>query len=296
MGSTVRSEEGMQRRVWARALAVLGSAALVGCEGTVTLDMQTTLADPALTGVIAEIEGVEFLSASGNQTLLFDDPQRINLLQYVDGNLFRLFTDEQLPDGRYTGVRLLFDPDDEDDDVVTTIGGLEFELNNTVGAFADVAFTLDESESTSEDLVLTLDLRQSLSFDDGANVYTLTPVLRAVLPEETGEIFGRVTANCPGSGTLVEGGAAYLFAGRDRIPDDRDGLGEEPFLTTRVLIQGGVAAVPQFFFNYIPEGDYTIALTCNANEDDPLTNDELAFGSIENIEVTAEETLSHDLI
>lgn len=295
VGSTVRSNVWMRKRVWGRAFALLGTVALVGCEGTVTLDMATmTAADPQISGVFVELDGVELQGSSGTETIRFDDPVEIDLLDFVDGNVFRLFTDEELPDGRYTGARLLFDQDDEEDDAVTLFDGDVLEINTVEGAVADVAFTVDKDDSSREDIVLTLDVRQSLSFNDNTNVYTLTPVVRGVRTEDSGDIFGNVTRDCPNASPLAEGGAVYLFAGRDRTPDDRDGRDEEPYLTTRVEIQGGVTALPQYIFDFIPDGDYTIAFTCHGDEDDAATDDNLNFEDIANIEVRAEEQTTHD--
>lgn len=295
MRSTVRSKVWMRRGVWGRALGLLGTAALVGCEGTVTLDMGTMEAgDPAISQVVVELDGVELQGSGGTETIRFDEPVRMNLLEFVDGNLFRVFTDEELPDGRYTGARLLFDPDDEEDDTVLLLDGGNFELVTAEGAVADVAFTVDQDSSSSDDIVLTLDVRQSLSFDDASNVYTLTPVVRGVRTEDSGDIFGAVTRSCPSSNPLAQGGAVYLFTGRDRTPDDRDGSDEEPYLTTRVLIEGGVQGQPEYILNFIPEGDYTIAFTCNGDEDDAATSDDIRFEDVANIEVRAEETTAHD--
>jgi hypothetical protein len=188
----------------------------------------------------------------------------------------------------------LFDQEDQDDDAVTLFNGDGFVLYTAEGTAADVTFTVDKNSSSDDDIVLTLDVRQSLSFNDNADTYTLTPVLRGVRTQDSGDIFGQVTRGCPSSSPLAQGGAVYLFGGRDKTPDDRGGTGEAPYLTTRVLIQGGVQALPEFIFNFIPEGDYTIAFTCNGDEDDAATDDDIRFEDVANIEVRAEQTTTHD--
>lgn len=294
---TVQSERSMRAQAWARAVALLGTLALVGCEGTVSFDLGTTpAADPAINGVFVDIEGVELDGSEGTETVRFDEPVEVDLTNYADGNLFRLFTDEELPDGRYTSIRLLFDEDDEENDAVTWTDDSVFELNVADANASDVSFTVDKDDSSREDILLVLDLRQSLSFDDDANpeVYTLTPVLRAMRADVAGRIAGNVTLDCPSSSPLAQGGAVYLFSGWDRTPDDRDGTGEEPYLTTRVTLDAGTTAIPQYVFSSVPEGDYTIAVTCNGDEDDAATNDDVRFEDVANIEVRAEETETHD--
>lgn len=278
-----------------RAIAILGSAVLVGCEGSATFDM-TTMApgDPEILNVLVDVEGIE-LTGDGSETLIFNEPVRIDLVDYIDGNLFRLFTDEELSDGRYTAARLLFSSDDDDgnDDVVVRSDG-EFPLTLAEGTAAEVRITIDEDDSSREDVVLTLDLRQSLSFDDDQDEYTLTPLLRGARPEDSGQINGAVTANCPTGTSLTRGGAVYLFVGEDVTPDDRDGAAAEPFLTTFVGLDS-VSGAPAYALSYIPEGDYTIALTCDGDEEDASADDDLRFQNVVNVTIRAEETLSRNL-
>lgn len=296
MRLTMRSWLWTRKSVVARAIAVIGTAALVGCEGTVTLDMGTTpAADPGIVDVVVEIDGIELNGSDGTETLRFDDPVRVDLLDYVDGNLFRLFTDEELPDGRYTSIRLLFDPDEEEDDFVGWFDNEDFEINvvEDVQA-ADVTFSVDKNDSSREDVVITLDVRQSLSFNDDTNVYTLNPVVRGVRTDDAGRIVGTVTLNCPSGTALEQGGAVYLFSGEGRTPDDRDGQDEEAYLTTRLTIDSGTAAIPRYTFTHVPEGDYTIAVTCNGDEDDAATNDDVRFQESTNVRVRAEEIATVD--
>lgn len=295
MESSERSRLRMRRRAWRRATAVLGTAALVGCEGSVTLDAETMApADPGIVAVQVDLEGVEFDGSGRRQTLRFDEPLRVNLVDYVNGNLLRLFTDEELEDGRYTRARLLFAAEEDDDYFVRRSDGGEFELAVAEGTPSDVSFRVNRGDSSRENIVLTLDLRQSLSFNDDTNEYTLTPVLRGVRTEDTGRIAGNVTIDCPSGSPLAQGGAVYLFAGEDVTPDDRNNATVEPYLTTAVTIGAGTAVIPAYAFSFVPEGDYTIAVTCNGDEDDAATNDDISFQNASNVEVRAEETLTHD--
>jgi len=270
-------------------------AALVGCEGTATFDMATNApGDPVILRVLVDLEGIE-LTGDRTQTLLFDDPVRVNLIEYVDGNLFRLFTDETLSDGRYTSVRLLFssDADDDNEDVVVRADG-EFPLTVAAGVAAEVDFTVDKDDASRDDIVLTLDLRQSLSFDDRDDEYTLTPLVRGARVEDTGRLTGLVTASCRVGTSLAQGDAVYLFAGEDQTPDDRDGIGVEPYLTTAVVRDGATGSAA-YSLRYIPEGDYTIALTCDGDEEDAARNDSLRFQNVANVRVRAEQTVTRNL-
>jgi Domain of unknown function (DUF4382) len=281
----------------ARAIAIAAMAILAGCEGTVSVDMATNAAaDPAIDQVLVDLEGVEFVDDSGKtESLTFTQPMRADLVDYIDGNLFRLFTDEQLPDGRYTSVRLLFESDEnQDDDTVIVASGGEFPLTVDGTATSDVDFTIDEDSSSGESVVLTLDLRQSLSFDTDSREYSLAPVIRGVRAEDTGQIAGTVTVGCPAGTSLAQGGAVYLFTGEDVTPDDRDSQGTEPYLTTAVVTTFAGSGA-NYSFQFVPEGDYTLALTCRGDDEDASTSDELDFRSIVNVQVDAEETLTHNI-
>lgn len=295
----------MQRSAWQLSfersatarLGVLGLLALLaGCEGEVTMDLGTELpADPNITQVVVDIRGLEFTKSSGGaDTLEFTGSEQVDLIDLADDNgLLRLFTNEQLSEGTYTGVRLLFDEDRADDAFVGTSAGTQFALNLADGDTASLSFEIEDNESNSESFTLLLDLRQSLSFDEDAREYTLTPRLRAVDSSEMSRIEGNVSVSCP-AGTTLERGAVYLFQNRDVTPDDIDGAGVEPFATAPIF----TSTVGQGFFyslRYLPAGNYTMAVTCEGNDDEPLTDEDLRFRNAVNVELDDRETITRDL-
>lgn len=293
----------MQRSAW---LARLGAVALfgllAGCDGgEVTMDLGTELpADPNIQQVVASIRGLEFTTSSGGtETLEFSDSQQQDFIDLADDDgVLRLFTDEELDEGTYTGVRLLFDEDLLDDAfvIVTDSNGAnptEFPLNVANGDYAPLSFSIEDDDSSSDSFTLLLDLRRSLSFDDGSDEYTLTPVIRAVDTEDMSRIEGNVSVTCP-SGDSLSAGAVYLFEGQDVTPDDIDGAGVEPFATAPVFTgQGG----NPFFYalRYLPQGDYTLALSCIGNDEEPLTDEDLEFRNVVNVQLDDRETITRDL-
>jgi hypothetical protein len=283
------------RSVW--SLPRLGTVALLallaGCEGDVTLDMTTEEpADPNITQVVANVRGLEFTGSGGTRTLEFTDAQQLDFMDYLtDNNALRMFTSEELPEGSYTGVRLLFDEDQGDDAFVTvSTSTREFTLNVVEGEYASIDIEFEDRESNSEALTLMLDLRQSLSFNDDNDEYTLTPVLRAVRTEDISRIDGDLAVTCPAGDSLNEG-AVYLFQGEDVTPDDLDNTGVEPFATAPVFNDN------TFFYSLrvLPEGRYTMAVTCIGNDDDPATDEDLEFRNIVNVELDENEVLQRDL-
>lgn len=283
-------------RGWARAALLASVGLLAGCEGEVTMDLATELpSDPGITQVVADIRGVEFTtSGGGTETLEFRDSEPVDFIALAtDNGVMRLFTGEELSEGNYTGVRLLFDEDRADDAFVTTLDGREFPLLLAESDYAPLSFSIDDNDSSSDSFTLLLDLRRALRFDDDRNEYTLTPVMRAVNTEDMSRIDGNISVTCPASDDLSEG-AIYLFTGRDVTPDDIDGAGVEPFATTPVFTTQGGAS---FFYSlrYLPAGDYTLAVSCVGNDEDPGVDDDLEFRNIVNVDLDEAETIRLDL-
>lgn len=260
------------------------------------MDLATELpADPDINQVVASVRGLEFTtSGGGTETLEFTDSQELDFMDYSDdSNVLRLFTSEELSEGNYTGVRLLFDENASDTAFVTITDGTEFPMTLVAGDYAPLSFSVEDRESSSESFTLMFDLRQSLSFDDGDNEYTLTPALRAVITSEASRIEGNVSVTCPAGDSLIEG-AVYLFQGSNVTPDDQDGSGVEPFATAPVF---GNQAGTSFFYELrlLPAGDYTLALTCIGNDEDPATDQDLEFRNILGVSLDESESLTRDL-
>ena len=190
------------------------------------------------------------------------------------------------------GVRLLFE-DGTDLTVVDSLGG-EFEGSIEQGEYADVSFQVQEDESSQESIVLTLDLRRSLRFDDGSDEYTLKPVLVAVDATKAATVSGAVDLDCPTGNTALRNGAVYVFSGRNVVPDDVDGSGIEPVASARIESPLGTAT-RRYEVNYLAPGDYTLAPTCRADEDESGASDALEFGPTVNVRLEAGDSEQVDL-
>lgn len=276
------------RAVFASGLLAVAGFSLGGCSGSVSLDLSADApADPQIAGINVDVLGVEFeRSDGGTEKLEFTAGEPADLITLLEGGSFALFTNEELPDGTYTGVRLLLD---DDDATVVLSNGRELPAQLAAGTFAPVDFTIEEDETSSHELLLTLDLRRSLSFDDANDEYTLTPILRAVATGDAGQISGTVSTGCPAGTSLQTGGAVYLFAGEDIEPDDIDAADPEPYATTAVVSGFGTS----YALRALPPGDYTMALTCNGNDDAPSGSDDIRFQRTVNISVDG-DSITHN--
>lgn len=267
---------------------------LAGCEGVFTADFGTeTPADPDIAAVRTSLRGLEFERSGGATTKLeFRDGEPVDLMDLADGAPLRLFTDEPLPTGDYTGVRLLFERDAEV--TVVDAAGEETAGELATGAFAEVDFTVQEDERSHEALTLVLDLRRSLVLDDASDEYTLTPALRSVPTGEAATIVGSVSFSCPTGTNVTQGGAVYVFKGHDVEPDDLGGAGDEPFATARITSEAG-SARPVYAVRFLPPGDYSVAATCRGDEDTPGDDDDLDFRQAVDVVLDSSESARVDL-
>lgn len=273
-------------------VAALTAMVLAGCQGTVTVDLSSNpAADPQVSDVIVDVAGLEFERADGTtQKLEFTSATQTDLVSLAQNDL-RMFTDESLEEGTYTGVRLLIE--DNESASVSRSDGTEYPLVVAEGDYTAIDFTVTEDESSRENLALTLDLRKSLSFNEDELEYTLTPTLRAVRTDEAAQITGGVDIDCPVGESLEEGGAVYLFSGEDVTPDDI-GSSVSAYATAAVNVDF-FAGQRSYALRLLPPGDYTIALTCNGHEDDPATDDDIDFIGTTNVQIDEGEALELDL-
>jgi hypothetical protein len=285
------------RRSKSRSFAVplaLFVMLLAGCDQPrFTADLATDPpADPAIVEVQVNLHGLEFRRDDGSEaTLEFNDGELVDLLALQNGDPLRVFTDEELHTGHYIGLRLLFDPDESDNAVLTENDG-EFPLLLAAAPFVPVDFTVETDKESEETLTVTLDLRQSLKFDETAEEYTLTPQLRVVHTADAAQIAGDVGQPCTSGISIPGRGAAYLFAGRDVEPDDLDRLAPEPVATTSVGESGTLDL--RYALRFLPAGDYTLAFTCLGDEDLLDESDDLDFTDVQNVQLDDDEQLERD--
>jgi hypothetical protein len=214
------------------------AACLAGCQGQVSVDFTNERpADASLRQVVAGLSGLEFERSDGSATrVTFTASESVNLNGFQNGRVLALLTDETLPPGTYTGIRLLFDTN-ADGRFVTDSLSRRFQLQLAAGDYAAFDFLVEKDKASRRDI------------------------------------------------TLAQGGTVYLFTGRDRAPDDRDGIGVEPYATTALTIN---TATGQFSYRLLdlPAGDYTLAVTCEGSLENPATDDTLVFHGTRNVQVS----------
>lgn len=275
------------------ALLCLLSPLLVSCDVFNRDDGRLTLAitDAPLDGAAAvtvRFTGVELLHEDGERERFdFNPAKDIDLLALSGGDSLRLLSDERIPTGRYERIRLFVESSETSTashvDVEGVIwplyvpsdatGGLSLLEDFTVGDDGITAYTID------------FDLRRSVHAPaQPGGAYRLRPALRLVEDDRAGVIAGSVA-----SARLVAGcvPAVYVYNNEDVTPDDIGGNGVQPLTSAWVRAMGDGSH--RYDAAFLDEGDYTVAFTCDADEDDPSTNDTLSF-TTKNATVRAQRT------
>lgn len=274
--------------------ATSGSCSFFGIRGDaeITVDLAAMPAHRDIAQIVVGVRGLEFQKSDGGvEELLFRNVELIDLISLEDGERLRMFTDEELPEGDYVGVRLAFDENNPEDNFVLMDDGRDFDLTISQGDYAPIDFSVDDDRDDTA-ITLTLDARLSLSFDEDSDQFTLIPRLRSVTSDDAGQISGSVTASCSAGGSMIDG-AVYLFQG-DVEPDDADGNGVEPYATAPV-VSALLGTQFSYALRFLPEGDYTIALTCRGDDEDPATDDNLRFQNAASIKLRRRQQLTHSI-
>ncbi|TRW47837.1 DUF4382 domain-containing protein [Aliidiomarina halalkaliphila] len=147
---------------------------------------------------------------------------------------------------------------------------------------------------------LEFDLRRAVVAPPGLPHYLLTPRgLRLVDNAEVGHIEGQVAETllidneCAVAPEDLETpvAAVYLYSGHDVAFEDMADNSDDdngPYASATVFYDG--AANYEFAIGYIQSGNYTVAVTCDT-DDDPEEETELNFFHSENIQIEAGVTL-----
>lgn len=286
-------------QAWGIAIAAAMALVLAGCgggggdgssdDGTTTGSLRLSVTDGPVDEalqVIVRFIGVEIQSQSGER-LTFDFPEKeIDLLD-LQGNESELLLDEQeVPADSYTWIRLKL-PDDPGEIVLldNSVHPLRIPSGSQTGLKLNRGFTV--AAGSIADFTIEFDLRKSVHYPPGlGDDYMLRPTLRLVDNLEIGSIAGIVDPSLLGEPSCAA--VVYVFAGLDVVPDDIDGNDPDPITSAIVDID-----TLTYVVGFLAPGDYTVALTCNAADDDPaqdesLTASPLTFISTANASATAD--------
>lgn len=211
----------------------------------------------------------------------------IDLLALQGSATNLLLDDEELPAGDYSWMRL--DVQAERgvmDSIIVLDDGSEESLwvpsGSQSGLKLNTPFRI--TADREHNLVIDFDLRKSVTDPQGSFPdYILRPSLRLIDLGASGSIAGTVDAallttdNC-----TADAYAVYVYEGALAEVGD-EGSAFPPLASAAVVLDGDLG-LWRYEVGFLPAGDYTVAFTCEAANDDPeQANDPIAFvGSADN--------------
>ncbi|MEA2081018.1 MAG: DUF4382 domain-containing protein [Pseudomonadota bacterium] len=248
--------------------------------GTLNLGLTDASADKAK-AVVVEFAGVQLQSAGGDRIDhdFFDEvtgdpaPRQIDLLALTGGTTETLLDGVTLNAGRYNWIRLKVNAErGVIDSYIDLLDGTRHSLYIPSGAETGLKLNrgFDVPEDGMASFTIDFDLRKSVHYPSGLDGdRILRPTMRLVDDNTAGALAGTVASeiiaddpdDCSGVDYV---GAVYVFNKGDTV-DDVDGTGD-PVTSAKVSNDGNYA----YSVAFLPEGDYLIAFTCDADIDDPI--------------------------
>ena len=287
-----------------------------GSTGTVSFGI-TDAPTSNLANVTISFTGMSLKPADGEWVeFTFDEPKSLNLLAYQGGASAPLITDEEVPAGQYSELRLNINAEDSDTDddslpdsyvIIDGEPGIQKKLavpSSVLKLKGDFLVAAD----TSTDFTIDFDVKKSIVDPQGGSLanFLLRPSLRLVNNLQVGSISGEVdyltiqqtrldddqAANdCADSYS----GSVYVFKGPDIEPTDINinSEGLQPVMAVPVSNED-MSGLYTYTAAFLPAGDYTISYSCHT--DDNESDDELYFQGTQNVTVVADNEVQAEPI
>ena len=285
-----------------KALTICTLIALSACKsdnpqattGQLSLKITDAPVDSA-DAVVVEFTGIEIQGQGDRTTIDFATPKTIDLLQLTGSDSTELLPDTTLEAGQYQWIRLKVNAERGVTDSYIDINSGRFSLYVPSGAETGLQlnrpFVVAAGGKT--DFTIDFDLRKSVHLpNNGAQDYILRPTLRVVDNLVVGHIKGTVPESLVNATGCTGSSAVYLFSGYDATVDDIDAIDPEPITTSSVELDN--TGNYSYEVGFVEAGDYSLAFTCEAENDDPATDDTITFANQMNVTVTANTTATVD--
>jgi len=248
--------------------------------------------------VIIQLQSVQITPVDGDVIEVdLSDRDPIDLLNLTGEERERLINGASLPAGSYESMRL--ELADTGHFIRVASGMFPLTIPDEEQDALTIAFNLEVEDDTDADFTIDFDLRRSLRHV-GPDTFELHPRLRLVDTDDTATMRGTVAMNlveddsdCENGGvterfgtsqSVDKGNAVYVFSGTGAtVQDIRDGAGDP--LTTATVDFNGTTGEYEFLIAYLPRGNYTLAFTCEALEDDPEADDSVNMDFSDSVDV-----------
>jgi len=220
----------------------------------------------------------------------------------VQGNDNKLVLDSvDLPVGDYKNLSLVVLDEDTDLTYVRVEeSGLKKDLKVPSDRLKLGAFSV--SSDSSQTFVVEFGLRQAISYNPGPDRYILKPRgVRIVRLEDASTIQGSINLAsihlddaCSSKLDSTIGNVAYLYEGHELDPsllgdvfvredEDTENTEIDPDVAANIIAPIAATDINgttgEYLFSYLEAGDYTLAISCNADNDDSVMHDEFVIPS-----------------
>lgn len=291
----------MKSTFYSLALIFAVSFALAGCgselssgQGTLSLAVTDAPVDNA-SRVVVEFSGVSVKPVDGEAEVFdFDTPRQIDLLALQGGETELLLDDVVLNAGDYAWIRLAVNAGmNASDSFIELEDGSQHALfipsGNETGLKLVRGFVVPVNASA--DFTIDFDLRKSVVDPKSANTpYILKPALRLADNTEAGAIAGTVGAAIANTGECSP--AVYVYEGSDVTADDV-GSTTEPVASALVSMSDTTGEF-EYRVAFLTTGAYTVALTCDADDDAADSDDDITFEAQQDAIVEIDQTTTVD--
>lgn len=226
----------------------------------------------------------------------------VDLLQLTGDRTIELLT-ETFTEGTINWIRLMVDFDPQK--TYIEIDGTRYPLRciSCERNGLKVNTTFEILEDMTNAYTLDFDLQKSITDPQSGIDYILRPTIRVVKSELAGSIRGYVDETLISSLGGELGCSVYVYDGSDAPTDDiymPDGM-PVPEDHNNPVMAAAVEINPlneryEYHAAFLPAGPYTIALTCDAEMDDPMLQDQLTFYGTVNKSVMSGQDTIHNFI
>ncbi|WP_196139114.1 DUF4382 domain-containing protein [Aliikangiella sp. G2MR2-5] len=289
----------MKLKITSAAIALALGVSLVACGGsdsdqTGTLALSVTDAPiDGATEVVVTFNGVEIKPQNGGSTIInFDEPKTIDLFALQNGETAPLLQNTTLDAGEYNWIRLVVDADQgEIDSYISFEDGSTHSLyipsGSNTGLKLNSGFTI--AAGATANFTIDFDLRKSVHKPaaEGQD-YMLRPSLRILDNTEVGEISGFIAPSVVEDASCEDGLAVYAYSGADVTADDEGSA--TPPITSAMPEYDANNDRYNYTLSFLLAGDYTVAVTCDADLDDPQSDDDWTSIAASNVTVTVDQT------
>lgn len=260
-------------------------------QGKLTLSITDAPIDHAM-HVVIEFTGVTVKPAVGNAIdFTFDTPRQIDVLALQGGLSEKLLDQVSLPEDDYESVILHVNAGmlAEDSYIDIDTGGRHaLYLPEEYEGFLEAPVTMVFDANGNAAMTIDFDLRKSIIAGVGTEFYVLQPALRAVNNSEAGGLAGTVAVDLIDIMDCVP--AVYVWEGQD-APMSDIGHPTGPLATGSVKYNDS-ANTFEYSIGFLPAGEYTVGLTCDAGRDTAEPQELVQFLETDWVTVTAGETLT----